>query len=99
MCSDSNSHPMRNDVTDRVCETWPGVARTLVVSAASVAVAWHSPDVAPRALIVFLCLGLPALARTVVSPVLAWMLRGVKPVITQSDADSDTLLSSGKKLP
>lgn len=85
---------MSIDVNSHACETWPGVARTAVVSAATVAVAWHSPDVAPRALVVFLCLGLPALARTVVAPVLAWLMRGVKPTVLADD--SDTLLSSQK---
>ncbi len=91
-CGASDSLTLPLDVNNHACETWPGVARTLVVSTAACVVAWHSPDVANRALIVFLCLGLPALARTAVAPVLAWLLRGVRPV----NDDSDTLLSSQK---
>ncbi len=91
-CCIFSATSMRPDLKSHACETWPGVARTMVVSTAAVVVAWHSPDVAPRALVVFLCLGLPALARTFVAPVLAWLLRGVRPVTD----DSDTLLSSQK---
>lgn len=91
-CGFSDTRTLSLELNNHACETWPGVARTAVVSAATVAVAWHSPDVAPRALVVFLCLGLPALARTVIAPVLAWLLRGVRPATD----DSDTLLSSQK---
>ncbi len=85
---------MHPDVTQRHCETWPGVARTAVVTAGAVIVAWHTPDVSPRALIVFLCLGLPALARAIIAPVMAWMLRGVKPVAVEMYDES--LLASQK---
>ena len=59
---------------ERVCETWPGVWRTLIVTAGTVAVAWRTPAVSEKALWVFLALGSPALLRTFAAPFLAWFL-------------------------
>jgi hypothetical protein len=56
-------------------EGWQGVIRGIGCVAASVAIAWHDPDVARYALGVIALVASPALARAIIAPRLASLLR------------------------
>lgn len=62
-------------ITGRQVESWPGVARSAVCTAGAVAVAWHAPNVSQYALGVLLLVASPALARAVIAPLLAFLLK------------------------
>lgn len=56
-------------------ETWPSVMRAAICSSGAVAIAWHTPGVAGYGLGVLLAVGAPALARALLMPLLALLLR------------------------
>jgi hypothetical protein len=56
-------------------ESWPGFGRGLVCSAGAVAIAWHTPEVSKYALGVLCLVAFPALAKTLVAPLLARVLK------------------------
>ncbi len=56
-------------------ESWPGVIRATICAGAAVAICWRNPEVSSYALGVLLAIASPALARALLTPLLAFLLR------------------------
>lgn len=57
---------------------WPATVRAGLALGAATVIAWHSPEVSKYALGVVCLVASPALARAVLAPKLASMLRGTE---------------------
>lgn len=64
-------------IAQRAAESWSGVARAAICGAGAVGIAWHMNDgkVAIYALGVLLLVASPSLARAIIAPLLAFLLK------------------------